>query len=420
VVSSELSRRLRGRSQMVLTHVDATGDPRPLVGLLRQVGEALGPASPLAFQLEYALEELVSRSRPAAESAAGWADLHARAEAALDPHDTTLMSIKALQARYARLSGGPADRDAAVQSYEVEWRRRLSIFGAQAHRTSTAHANLATALRERGGPADLRRASRIARAEVALRQAVWGPDHAFTWIAEVVLARTLLRIAELPAGARAGGRAPDGAGAAGPSVPRPRADARAVDPAAYPRVEVDDLTRPDADLVTEARQLAGQVLAARRERFGVVSRSAMRAQLVQAHALLLAGRPTSAAAEIRYVLATSRRVGAHLDPGWPELLLARALLAAGLAGEGASVDDALRQARAAVEARQDRYPAGTDRLAEAEQFEQEARRLHRRGQARADQQAQELAGRHGQGHPAGAAPRPATGAEPGADRSRLP
>jgi hypothetical protein len=387
-VSSELSRRLRGRSQMVLTHVDATGDPRPLVGLLRQVGEALGPASPLAFQIEYALEELVSRSRPAAESAAGWADLHARAEAALDPHDTTLMSIRALQARYARLAGGPADRDAAVQSYEVEWRRRLSIFGAQAHRTSTAHANLATALRERGRPADLRRAGRIARAEVALRRAVWGPDHAFTWIAEVVLARTLLRIAELPAGARADGRAPDGTGAAGPSVPRPRADAGAVDPAAaYPPVDVDDLTRPDTELVAEARELAGQVLAARRERFGVESRSALRAQLVQAHALLLAGLPTAAAAEIRYVLATSRRVGAHLDPGWPELLLARALLAAGLAGEGASVDDALRQARAAVRARQNRYPAGTDRLAEAERFEQEARRLHRQGQARASEPA---------------------------------
>jgi hypothetical protein len=354
-MSAELTSQLRGRAQMVLTYVDATGDRRPLVSLHRRVSEDLGPASRLALHLEYALEELLSRSRPVAESARVWTDLHARAEAALDPQDTALMPIKALHARFTRLSGGPEDRDAAVDSYEIEWRRRLGIFGPQAHRTSTAHANLATALRERGRPADLRRACYIARAELAVRTAAWGADNSFTWIADIVLAQALLRLAELGDEARVQAGGPEANGAAGP--------------AGYPPVEVDDVRRPVADLVAEALDRASRVLTARRERYGQASRPALRAQLVHAHARLLAGQPSAAADEIRHVLATNRRVTAQLDPGWPELLLARALLASSDDGV-----DALRQAREAVLARRDRYPAGTDRLAEAERLEGEARR----------------------------------------------
>ncbi|MBL7497451.1 hypothetical protein I6A81_14540, partial [Frankia sp. CN7] len=381
----ELTGRLRGRIQTMLTYADATADPRPLVGLLREVTAAVGPASPLALLVEYRVEELRSRARSVADSAAVWDALHARAEAALEPRDTTLMSIKALHARYTRLSSGPADRDEAVATYEVEWRRRLAILGAQAHRTSTAHANLAVALRDRGRQDDLRRACRIARAELALRRTVWGADHAFTWIARVILAQTLLRIVERFA------PGPDGAGpAAGPATASAHLDALAAadaasvaaeddaaaggtgpdepddDPArdgrpdglldGYPPVPEDDLARPHADLAAEARALAAQVVASRRERFGPAAPQTLRAELVHAHALLLTGEPAVAVAEIRYVLAVDRRTGPALDPGWPELLLARAMVAAGLDDAGGGLDDALRQARAAVEARLSRYP----------------------------------------------------------------
>ncbi|MDT3438252.1 hypothetical protein [Pseudofrankia sp. BMG5.37] len=377
----ELERRLRGRTQTVLTYTDATADPRPLVGLYEEVRRVLGATSTLALLVEYHAEELYSRTRSVAESARVWAQLHARAELALDRHDTTLMGIKALHARYARLSGGPADLDTAAQTYEVEWRRRLAILGAKADRTSTAHANLAIALRDRGGRDDLRRACQIAREEVTVRHAVWGADHSFTWIAQLILAQTLLKVAERadPPGHDAG---PPALGPADGSAAIPGPGSEPVDPDAwrsehdrYPPVSEDDLARPRDELIEEGRVVAAAVLTARQERFGATSDATLRTQLVHAHALLLAGEPSRAAAEIRYVLATNRRVGANLDPGWPELLLARALLAAVLSEEGDSLDDALRQARAAVEARRARYPAGAQRVAEAEHFEREARRL---------------------------------------------
>ncbi|WP_007515277.1 hypothetical protein [Pseudofrankia saprophytica] len=391
--ADELERRLRGRAQTVLTYTDATADPRPLVGLHEEVRAALGPTGPLALLLEYNVEELRSRTRSVAESARVWAELHARAEATLDRHDTTLMSIKALYARYARLSGGPADLDAAAQNYEVEWRRRLAILGAKADRTSTAHANLAIALRDRGGRDDLRRACEIAREEVQVRHAVWGADHSFTWIAQVILAQTLLTVAERadptepdPDDSITGDSSPGDSGTVdSPTPPGPGpgpvdADSWKSGHDRYPPVLGDDLARPRDELIAEGRAVAAAVLAARRERFGATSDATLRTQLVYAHALLLAGEPSQAASEIRYVLATNRRVGANLDPGWPELLLARALLAAVLSEEGDDLDgtlrdDALRQARAAVEARRGRYPAGAHRVAEAERFEREARRL---------------------------------------------
>jgi hypothetical protein len=380
----ELARRLRGRTQTMLTYAELAADAHPLAALLEEIAEALGPESPLALLVEYRLEELRSRTRSVAESARVWDDLHARADASLDPRDTTLMSIKALHARFARLSGGPTDRDTAVQSYEVEWRRRLAILGARAHQTSTAHANLATALRERGGADDLRRACLIARREIAVRLDAWGEDHAFTWIAQAILAQCLLKAAERaepwPAVAGPGHHGDDGLraepertpDAAGARAPAGRAGGEAND---YPPVAGDDLARPRADLVAEGRALAEHLVAARLARFGPGSVATLRAQLVRAQGLLLAGAPHAAVGEIRYVLATNRRVGANLDPGLPELLLARALLAAGLADDADDLDEAVRQARAAVEARLDRYPAGTERVTEAERFEAEARRL---------------------------------------------
>jgi hypothetical protein len=362
VRADEVERRLRGRAHTVLAYTEATADPWPLVGLHDRIGAALGPADPLALLVEYHVEELRSRTRSVAESARVWADLHARAEAALDWHDTTLMGIKALYARYARLSGGPADLDAAAQAYEVEWLRRLAILGPRADRTLTAHANLAIALRDRGGPGDLRRACQIAREEVAVRRDVYGADNAFTWIAQLVLAQTLLRVAERP----------DQPGEKAAQQRPPEADG-------YPPVRLDDVERPRPELVAEGRALAAQVLSSRRERFGATSDATLRTQLVFAQALLLAGEPVRAAEEIRYVLATNRRVSANLDPGWPELLLARALLATVLREDGDdggdSLDEALRQARAAVEARRNRYPADAQRVTEAELFELEARRF---------------------------------------------
>lgn len=386
----EVARRLRGRVQMVLTHAELTTDPRPLALLLDEVAEALGPDSSLALLVEYGVEELRSRNRSVAASARVWDDLHVRADAALDRRDTTLMSIKALHARYARLSGDEVDRDAAVDGYEVEWRRRLAMLGPREHRTSTAHANLATALRERGTPDDLRRSCLIARQEIAVRLAAWGQENSFTWIPQIILAQCLLKVAERACPPQEGATEPGEAGTApaadsptsagGPAeagvddradgIPAPREG-----PRGYPLVTEDDLARPAADLVAEGRSLAEAVVAARQDRFGPASVATLRAQLVRAHALLLAGEPAAAIAEIRYVLATNRRVGANLDPGWPELMLARALLAAGLADGGASLDDAVRQARVAVEARLGRYPAGTERVTEAERFEREARRL---------------------------------------------
>jgi len=394
----ELGCRLRGRVQMVLTCSDMAPDPKPLVDLHLMVCDQLGPTSSLALLVEYNLEELRSRSRSVAESARVWEELHARADAVLDGRDTTLMSIKALHARYVRLSGGPADRDAAVQSYEVEWRRRLAMLGAMAHRTSTAHANFAIALRDHGGWENLRRACRIAREEVAVRQEVWGTDHSFTWIAQAILAQTLLRAAEraYPVGpgevfavdrssttALAAMSDTSSAAEGADSVRRGGASAAVpADPGGwqaahgrYPVVAEEDLTRPRHELVTEALALAAAVLAARRGRFGATAAATLRIQLVHAHALLLGGEPSPAATEIRYVLATNRRVGADLDPGWPELLLARALLAAAPREDGEGLSEALRQARAAVEARRGRYPAEAAHVAEAEHFERAARRL---------------------------------------------
>jgi hypothetical protein len=389
--SGESTRRLRGRVQTMLTYADQAADPRPLVGLLEEVADRLGADSPLALLVEYSVEELRSRNRSVVESARVWDDLHVRADSSLDRRDTTLMSIKALHARYVRLSGDPVDRDAAVQSYEVEWRRRLAILGARAHRTSTAHANLATALRERGTSDDLRRACVIARQEISVRLAVWGPEHSFTWIPQIILAQCLLKAAERAVPRQAAGSGPvapeanrlgpdgvfrpAGAGQAGAAADRAGDGSGGEGPGGYPGVTRDDLARPGVDLVAEGRSLAEAVVAARQDRFGPSSGATLRAQLVRAHAQLLAGEPAAAMAEIRYVLATNRRTGANLDPGWPELLLARALLAAGLASGDGSLDDAVRQARAAVEARLGRYPAGTERVAEAERFEQEARRL---------------------------------------------
>ncbi|WP_045875414.1 hypothetical protein [Pseudofrankia sp. DC12] len=400
----ELARRLRGRAQMMLTYADHAADPRPLVGLMEEVTDVLGADSPLALLVEYTVEELRSRTRSVVESARAWDDLHVRADSSLDRRDTTLMSIKALHARYVRLSCDAVEQDAAVQSYEVEWRRRLAILGPWAHRTSTAHGNLATALRERGGAEDLRRACVIARQEISVRLAVWGPEHSFTWIPQIILAQCLLKAAERAVPRQADGAEPAGPAATGSQATGPEAtesdsdsEARAADPVPgvtdaddggaggsstgsggpgeYPRTAQDDLGRLKADLVAEGRALAEAVVAARQDRFGPSSGATLRAQLVRAHALLLGGEPAAAVAEIRYVLATSRRVGANLDPGWPELLLARALLAAGLASGDDRLDDAVRQARAAVEARLGRYPAGTERVAEAERFEQKARLL---------------------------------------------
>jgi hypothetical protein len=329
----ETRRRFRGRMQTILAVAGA--DPKPAERLYREAVTAFGPTSELAFQVEYHLEELHSQRRSVADSYRVWEALHVRAEAALGPHDTTLMSIKALRARYARLVGGGDAADVAVHSYDEEWRRRTAMLGPDAHRTRIAHANLAIALRDRARPGDLPQACRILRAETAHRRAHYGVVHPFTWTAQTVLAQTLVRVAE---------------------------------------------ETGDAAALAEARELAAEVLAARRGRFGPTDPATLRAQLVHAHALVLSGEPTAAGSEIRYVLAACRRVGALLDPGWPEMLLARAELAAEQSGsgwrpgadrpadDGERLSEVLRLARRAVRARRSHYPPDAGPVAEAERL----------------------------------------------------
>ncbi|RFS82247.1 hypothetical protein D0T12_28860 [Actinomadura spongiicola] len=274
---------LRSELCTLVTYVGDTGDPRPLRELLTEADHDSTVGRAVVLQIECELEKWLSRGRDAAVSADVWAGLARRAAAMrLAPDDPAYLTIRMLHAQYVRRRGRPGDLELAVRLYRREWELRTQLFPADDCRISTAHANLALAIRERAAPGDLERALDMLEEETARRMRVHGSDRPFTWIAQLILAQTLIMRAE-----------------------------EAVDP----------------DEVRAAALSAGEhseaVLTGRRVRFGRSHHATLRAQLVHANALILLGRCADAVGLL----------GAHqrhdpsgtTSPGKSDLLLARAL-----------------------------------------------------------------------------------------------
>jgi hypothetical protein len=227
------------------------------------------------------------------------------------------MAIRSFQAQYIRRRGRPEDLDAGVTLYRQEWELRREHLGEDDYRIRITRANLGLAIRERARPGDLEEALRILEAETSDRLGRYRGTHPFTWDVQTVLAQTYVRAAE--ASQDAGRR---------------------------------------RDHATKALELARLVAVQRHKRFGWTDAATLRAQLVEAHALLLLGRQDEAVPEIRHVrtAATVRQVA--LDPGWAEFLLASGL---------AAQDDAaaLPIAERALALRESHYPGDSRQVAEA-------------------------------------------------------
>ncbi|MFD0683754.1 hypothetical protein [Actinomadura fibrosa] len=267
----------------LVTHVDDTGDPMPLRELLAEARRRSGVRPATVLRVECELEKWLSRDRDAALSAEVWATLARRAaEERVAARDPAYLAIRALHAQYVRRRGRPGDADLAVGLYEREHALRTRLFPPDDPRISTVHANLAMAIRERGRPGDLERALEMLEREAALRTRTHGSGRPFTWIAQLVLAQTLVARAEEAAAAD---------------------DRRA--------------------FAGQAAEHSEHVLAGRRLRFGGSHPATLRAQLVHAHALLLLERGAEAVELLR---AHQRQdPAAAVSPGKSDLLLARAL-----------------------------------------------------------------------------------------------
>ncbi|WP_131741839.1 hypothetical protein [Actinomadura roseirufa] len=319
---AEAEARLAARNETALHRAETTGDLTRLAGVHASGVRELGPGDPVVLLVECGLEELRSRARPARESAAAWEALRGRAAKVLLDEDPVLMTIRAHHVRYRRLRGARADLERGVRAYRAEWLWRCARLGEDHQRTRAIRANLALAMRDRGDDGDLPRALRMLEEELEHRLSRYGAAHPFTWVAQLVLAQTVIRALE----------AGDPAIASGTVRPAPDAE-RAV-------------------------RLAEGVVNARRTRFGRADRSTLRAHLVHAHAVLLAGRAADALREVHHIRATARRSGVPLDPGWSELLLARAQ-------ERTGDPRALDTAAEACRLRLDHFPGDSVQVAEA-------------------------------------------------------
>lgn len=305
----------------ILPHASETGEFGPLDDLHRRVAGQDGIGLSARLRIECELEAQRSRTREVAASVRVWENLTRRAAAAgLPATDPTFMSIRSYRAQYIRRRGGPGDRARGAALYEEEYRLRHAALGSDDPRTATAHANLALALRDRGEPGDLALARSMLEKETLNRIRIHGANHPFSWIAQVIFAQTLVRMAE---------------------------------------AEKDESER--RGLAQEAADVTHALLNSRRRRYGDSDGSTLRAHLVHAHALLVLGQEESAIRELRAVQAAERRSAADLDPGWTDLLLARCLR--GVDARTAYVH--ARRARAAQVAlytAQSRQIEDTDRL----------------------------------------------------------
>lgn len=308
--------------ETLMHHVGEGGSPADAERILEiQLGNV--PAdSAIAFRIQAWLEELRSRRRPAAESAAAWHRLRERAERLLGADDRVVLNLGALATRYATISGDPRALDAAVRSWEELAGRRARLHGPDAHLTRMSRVNHAKAIRERDGPGDLALARRLLSAERDAAVADLGADHPFTLTVQAILAYTMIRsIEERPGEASAG-------------------------------------------LATDVEVIARSVATKRTRRFGTAAAPTLRALLLHAHALLLAGRSVEAADNVRLVIELAPGVHPSLPAGWAELLLARAL---------ADTDrgTALDAARASFRLREKYYPPDSREVLEAARLAEE-------------------------------------------------
>ncbi len=270
------------RMQTLLHRAEASADQH-CVSRLSELAASSRQSPQVALLAECALEEVRSRARPAAESAAAWLDLRRRAEACLSAADPALLRIRVQHARHVRRCGRPQDLREAVRLSEAEWMLSDALFGADDYRTAAARAELAVALGARGRHDDLSKSRVMLAEELRDRRDRYGLSHPFTWGAQLDLAETLVRLAGLP------GRQPE--------------------------------------FAARAERLSRIAAWARSERFGADDPGALGAHLLHARALLLLGQRTSAIGEIKYVMAIAARRRTALRPGCAEYLLASALAA---------------------------------------------------------------------------------------------
>jgi hypothetical protein len=318
---TETEVRVLAEARTVLVYAAETGDYKPLVELARDAARNGEIGHSVRLSIECDLQALASRSRPVAKSVPIWEDMAGRAAALLPEDDPTLMSIRSMYAQYVRRRSETGDEERGVQMYRDELIRRIEHFGQDDPRTGIARTNLAIALRERGRPGDVDHALRILEEETLGRMGRHGAGHPFTWRAQIILALTKVRAAERAA---------------------------------------DEEERGQHAL--QALDITHALLDARRRRYGGSDRSTLNARLVHAQALVVLGRIAEAVAEIGEVRGISRRPG--MDPGWPELLLARALTQD-------APDEALAHANEALHQRELYYPRGSKRVQEARRLVQE-------------------------------------------------
>ncbi|MFD0683759.1 hypothetical protein [Actinomadura fibrosa] len=317
---SDAEARLLARNETALHRAETTGELCRLAAAHAAGAAELGPGNPVVLLVECGLEELRGRTRTVRESVRAWEDLLGRAGKVLAEDHPVLMSIRTQYIRHRRMRGTRADLDHGVRAYRTEWQWRCERFGEDHQRTRAIRANLALALRDRNGEGDLPDALRLLEDELAHRLGRYGTGHPFTWVGQLVLAQTILRaVEEDAAGTRAG------------------------------------LPAPDAE---RALRLSQTVVDVRNSRFGRADGATLRAHLVHAHALLTSGRAADATGELHHIRATARRSGVPLEPGWAEVLLARAQSVTG-------DPQASRTAREACRRRLDHFPVDSVQVAEA-------------------------------------------------------
>ncbi|MFC5187894.1 hypothetical protein [Actinomadura harenae] len=264
----------------VLAYTADTRDVGPLRELTEEAArrEDLSKSSWLLAKCE--LERELCRERDAADAVMVWEGL-ARHAAGLPDEDPARLVINTMRAKYVKRRGHPGDPERAAELYRREWERRRRLLPEEDPRLSTARANYAVAVRDRGRPGDIKEALGILEEETKRRVDRFGAHLPFTWIAHVVLAQTLILLAE----------------------------------------ETDD-PEERRRLAAEAADNTHDKLTQRRRRFGWSHAATLRAQVVRAHALVLTGDLTAAIEILDPLVGQEKAM--QIEPGRCDLLLARA------------------------------------------------------------------------------------------------